>query len=81
MVSFRTPVAAMERFEAIHFSADSHERLGFPSLDQARELASQLNDGATTLPQGGHEMTKHIASPQLGEPPQPREARSASASP
>ncbi|MES2280786.1 MAG: hypothetical protein V4542_05175 [Pseudomonadota bacterium] len=58
MVSFRTPVAAMERFEAIHFSADSHERLGFPTLDEARELANQLSEGATRLPEDKYEMTR-----------------------
>lgn len=47
MVSFRTPVAAMERFEAIHFTADSHERLGFQTLDEAREFANELGGGAT----------------------------------
>ncbi|MES2911182.1 MAG: hypothetical protein V4718_07335 [Pseudomonadota bacterium] len=48
MVSFSIPVAAMERFEAIHFSADSHARLGFPTLDEAREFASELGGGATS---------------------------------
>lgn len=49
MVSFVTPASSLERFEAVHFSADSHDRLGFATLQKAREAAHNLNERAVSM--------------------------------